>query len=191
MLSSLYSGISGLLTNSESINVIGNNIANVNTIGYKSQRTSFQDMLYQNIESASGTSQVGRGAILSSIDTSFAQGSFESTSSATDLAIGGTGFFMVKGLNASTTYFTRAGNFAFDSNGNLTNAAGLVLQGKEIDRNTNAPAGVDKNINISSQPSQPKSTTNIGMAVNLQSTAPWKGTITQPATGFHYGCRLQ
>ena len=71
MLSSLYSGISGLLTNSEAINVTGNNIANVNTVGYKSQSAAFQDMLYQSIASASGTAQVGRGAVLASVDTSF------------------------------------------------------------------------------------------------------------------------
>ena len=124
MLSSLYSGISGLLTNSETINVIGNNISNTNTVGYKSQRTSFQDMLYQSIESASGASQVGRGAILASIDTSFSQGSFESTNSSTDLAIGGTGFFMVKAAGDNSVYYTRAGNFSFDSSGNLTNSAG-------------------------------------------------------------------
>ncbi len=184
MLSSLYSGISGLLTNSESINVIGNNIANVNTVGYKSQRTAFQDMLYQSIESTSGTSQVGRGATLAAIETSFSQGSFESTSSATDLAIGGTGFFMVKAPTTNTMYYTRAGNFSFDSDGNLTNSAGDILQGKTIDRTTNAPSGVDQNINISTQPSQPKATGQIGMALNLQSNAAWKGTITQPTAGF-------
>ncbi|HEY3277594.1 MAG TPA: flagellar hook protein FlgE [Syntrophorhabdaceae bacterium] len=183
MLSSLYSGISGLLTNSESINVIGNNIANVNTVGFKAQRTSFQDMLYQSIESASGTSQVGRGAILASIETSFAQGSFESTSSATDLAIGGTGFFMVKAANNGTVYYTRSGNFNFDADGNLTNSAGYILQGKVIDRATNAPYGVDTDINVSSQPSQPKSSGMIGMALNLQSTAVWKGTLVQPTAG--------
>ena len=183
MLSSLYSGISGLLTNSESINVIGNNISNVNTVGYKSQRASFQDMLYQSIESAAGSAQVGRGAVLASVDTSFSQGSFESTSSATDLAIGGIGFFMVKDAATSTTYYTRAGGFSFDANGFLTNSAGLRLQGKVIDRITNTASGVDTDINISSEPSQPKATGQIGMALNLQSTAPWTGNVTGLASG--------
>jgi len=183
MLSSLYSGISGLLTNSESISVIGNNIANSNTVGYKSQSTAFQDMLYQSIQSASGTSQVGRGAILAAVTTSFSQGSFETTTSATDLAIGGAGFFIVKAANSNTAYYTRAGGFSFDSDGNLCNSAGLILQGKVIDRTTNTAAGVDQNINISSQPSEPKATGKIGMVVNLKSDADWKGTITQPAAG--------
>lgn len=183
MLSSLYSGISGLLTNSESISVIGNNIANVNTVGYKSQSTAFQDMLYQSIQSASGTSQVGRGAILAAVTTSFSQGSFETTTSATDLAIGGAGFFIVKAANSNTCYYTRAGGFSFDSDGNLCNSAGLILQGKVIDRTTNTASGVDTDINISSQPSEPKATGKIGMVVNLKSDADWKGTITQPASG--------
>jgi flagellar hook protein FlgE len=183
MLSSLYSGISGLLTNSESISVIGNNISNVNTVGYKSQSTAFQDMLYQSIQSASGTSQVGRGAILAAVSTSFSQGSFETTTSATDLAIGGQGFFIVKAGNSNTNYYTRAGGFSFDSNGNLTNSAGYILQGKIIDRTTNTASGVDTDINVSSQPSEPKATGKIGMVVNLKSDADWKGTITQPAAG--------
>ena len=183
MLSSLYSGISGLLTNSESISVIGNNIANVNTVGYKSQSTAFQDMLYQSIQSASGTSQVGRGAILATVTTSFSQGSFETTTSATDLAIGGAGFFIVKAGNSNTSYYTRAGGFSFDSDGNLCNSGGLILQGKVIDRTTNTAAGVDQNINISSQPSEPKATGKIGMVVNLKSDADWKGTVNQPAAG--------
>ena len=183
MLSSLYSGISGLLTNSESISVIGNNIANVNTVGYKSQSTAFQDMLYQSIQSASGTSQVGRGAILAAVSTSFSQGSFETTTSATDLAIGGQGFFIVKAGNSNTNYYTRAGGFSFDADGNLTNSAGYILQGKVIDRTTNTAAGVDTNIIVSSQPSEPRATGKIGMVVNLKSDADWKGTITQPAAG--------
>ncbi len=183
MLSSLFSGISGLMTNGQAINVIGNNIANVNTIGFKSSRATFQDALYQSIQSAAGTSQVGRGANLSSVDTLFSQGSFETTSEATDLAIGGKGFFIVKSEDGTSSYFTRAGQFRFDKDGNLANPAGYVLQGKAIDRVTNAPTGVDTNIIVSAEPSLPKSSEVIGMAANLQSNAAWKGAITQPASG--------
>ena len=134
-------------------------------------------MLYQYIESASGTAQVGRGAVLGSVDTSFSQGSFETTNSATDLAIGGNGFFMVKDASFNQTYYTRAGGFTFDANGNMVNSAGLMLQGKVIDRTTNTASGVDTSINISTEPSQPKATSTIGLALNLQSTGAWKGTI--------------
>ncbi|HOJ44180.1 MAG TPA: flagellar hook-basal body complex protein, partial [Syntrophorhabdaceae bacterium] len=137
MLSSFFSGISGLLTNSQSINVVGNNIANVNTVGYKASRATFQDVLYQSITGASGTNQVGRGTTLSSVDTLFSQGSFESTSEATDLAIGGSGYFIVKSPNDDTKYYTRAGQFRFDKEGNMVNPSGFILQGREIDRATN------------------------------------------------------
>ncbi|MGA3173650.1 MAG: flagellar hook-basal body complex protein, partial [Syntrophorhabdales bacterium] len=96
MLSSLYSGISGLLANSDALDVISNNVSNVNTVGYKSQSAQFEDVLYQTIVGANGASQVGRGSALESVTTDFAQGSFQTTNSSTDLAIGGQGFFIVK-----------------------------------------------------------------------------------------------
>jgi len=177
MLSSLFSGISGLVTNGQSINVVGNNIANVNTVGYKASRTTFQDVLYQSITSATGTSQVGRGSALGSVDTLYSQGSFESTSEATDLAIGGSGYFIVKSLENDMLYYTRAGQFRFDKEGKMINPGGYIVQGKEIDRATKTPVGVSKNIVISPAPSEPKATEKIGMAVNLQSNAAWKGTV--------------
>ncbi|HRV22868.1 MAG TPA: flagellar hook-basal body complex protein, partial [Syntrophorhabdaceae bacterium] len=169
MLSSLFSGISGLVTNGQSINVVGNNIANVNTVGYKASRTTFQDVLYQSITSATGTSQVGRGSALGSVDTLFSQGSFESTSEATDLAIGGSGYFILKSQENDMLYYTRAGQFRFDKEGKMVNPGGYIVQGKEIDRTTKTPVGVSKNIVISPEPSEPKATEKIGMAVNLQS----------------------
>ncbi len=137
MLSSFFSGISGLMANSYGINVVGNNIANVNTIGYKGARATFQDVLYQSVFGTAGTSQIGRGTALSSVDTLFAQGSFESTSEPTDLAIGGKGFFVVRQSNGDDPatdptrllYYTRAGQFRFDEEGYLVNPAGFLVQG--------------------------------------------------------------
>jgi flagellar hook protein FlgE len=177
MLSSLYSGISGLISNSDTINVVGNNIANVNTVGFKSSRATFEDVLYQSVYASSGTAQVGRGSALASVDTLFSQGSFESTSVSTDLAIGGQGFFIVKTPGSDTNYYTRAGEFKFDKNGLMTNPDGYALQGKMIDRVTNTAYGVDTDIVISPEPSQPKMTEQVEMSVNLQSDAAWKGTV--------------
>lgn len=177
MLSSLFSGISGLMANSYAISVIGNNIANVNTIGFKGSRTTFSDVLYQSIFGTAGTSQVGRGTALTSVDTQFAQGSFESTSEPTDLAIGGKGFFIVRSPEAQKDFYTRAGQFRFDKEGFLTTPAGYTLQGRQIDRTTNGPFGVASDIVISPEPSEPRATQLIGMAVNVQSDAPWKGSI--------------
>jgi len=177
MLSSLYSGISGLTAEGQAMGVIGNNIANQNTVGYKASRATFADMLYQSIFGIAGSSQVGRGVALESVDTNFQQGSFESTNSPTDLAIGGQGFFIVRKPTTTDVAYTRAGQFSFDKEGNMVDPTGNILQGRVIDRVTSTPAGVATDINIAQGPSQPKKTSEIGMAVNLQSDAPWKGTI--------------
>ena len=178
MLSSLYSGISGLLSNSDALDVISNNISNVNTVGFKSQTAQFEDVLYQTITGASGTSQVGRGSALESVSTDFSQGSFETTNSATDLAIGGQGFFIVQKSGDQTDYYTRAGSFSLDKNGDLIDAAGDFVQGKAIDQDTGTAFGVDGNIVISQQPSNPKETANIDMVVNLDASSAWVGGFT-------------
>jgi len=196
MLSSLYSGISGLLSNSDALDVISNNISNVNTVGYKSQTAQFEDVLYQTITGASGTSQVGRGSALESVNTDFSQGSFQTTNSSTDLAIGGQGFFIVeKGLSQTflaahpslaasnpssdtTPYYTRAGSFSFDKNGLMIDSAGEFVQGKVIDQATGTAQGVDVPIQISQQPSNPKPTATIDMVVNLDASSAWVGSYT-------------
>ncbi len=183
MLSSLYSGISGLLSNSTTLNVVGNNISNVNTTAYKSQRATFEDCLYQYVSSSSGTGQVGRGSALASIDTNFSQGSFETTNSSTDLAIGDSGFFIVRSRDSLNLYYTRAGNFSLAENGNLVNPSGYILQAKRIDETTGTAFGVDVDVNISSEPSAPRATGIIDMVTNLQSNAPSTGTINTLSPG--------
>ncbi len=183
MLSSLYSGISGLLSNSTTLNVVGNNISNVNTTAYKSQRATFEDCLYQYVSSSSGTGQVGRGSALASIDTNFSQGSFETTNSSTDLAIGDSGFFIVRSRDSLNLYYTRAGNFSLAENGNLVNPSGYILQAKQIDTTTGTAYGVDVDVNISSEPSAPRATGIIDMVTNLQSNAASTGTINSLSTG--------
>lgn len=188
MLSSFFSGISGLMSNSYGINVVGNNIANVNTIGYKGARATFQDVLYQSVFGTAGTSQIGRGTALSSVDTIFAQGSFESTSEPTDLAIGGKGFFVVRQLNGDNPetdqtrllYYTRAGQFRFDKQGYLVNPAGYLVQGWALDGNGNI-VGDYGDIQVSQEPSQPRATTYIAMALNLQADAAVRTDTFDPA----------
>jgi len=97
--SALFSGISGLNTLGNAMTVIGDNIANINTVGFKGSRVTFQDVLSQTVATTAGTAQVGRGSNLADISASFSQGSFESTDSTTDLAIGGEGFFIVRDPN--------------------------------------------------------------------------------------------
>jgi flagellar hook protein FlgE len=114
--SAMFSGVSGLLANAEGINVIGNNLANVNTVGFKYNRMLFADMMY--VDAGNG-SQLGRGTQIQKIDTVMGQGAFESTEVVTDLAIQGEGFFPVAAPSAplgtavlpQDAYYTRAGTF--------------------------------------------------------------------------------
>ncbi len=127
MANSLTTGVSGLIAHQNMLNVVGNNIANVNTVGYKSQRTLFSDLLYETLRPAStdatganggiNPSQVGSGVNISQIDRSFSQGNLELTGEEFDFAIEGAGFFSA--TNGAEQVYTRAGAFALDNNQNL------------------------------------------------------------------------
>lgn len=133
MSSALYSGVSGLNTNSQAMSVIGNNLANTNTVGFKGSRTVFADLLSSSINGSGGASQVGRGVNMSKVDQVFSQGTFESTESNLDVAIEGEGFFILKEPGNETPYYSRAGAFRFDDNGYLINPEGYRVQGKEFE----------------------------------------------------------
>lgn len=131
--SAMYSGVSGLNTNSQAMSVIGNNLANTNTLGFKGARTVFSDLLSSNVFGSGGASQVGRGVGLSTVDNVFSQGTFETTASDTDVAIEGDGFFIVKENGNDTPFYTRAGAFRFNEEGYLVNPEGFRVQGKAFD----------------------------------------------------------
>jgi flagellar hook protein FlgE len=162
----MYSGLSGLNANGTALSVIGNNIANVNTVGFKSSDVMFEDML----GAAIAGKQIGQGVAVGSIMSSFSQGAFENTNSTTDLAINGDGFFVVS--DGSGKYYTRAGHFTFDANGKLVNAQGMVVQGWL--------AAPDGTINASGQPidlaigaavSPPSASTSFALDMNLNAQA--------------------
>lgn len=146
--SALYSGVSGLNTNSAAMTVIGNNLANTNTLGFKGSRTVFSDLLSSTINGSGGTSQVGRGVNVSKVDNIFSQGTFESTESGLDVAIEGDGFFMVSEVGDDSVQYTRAGAFRFDENGYLINPEGFRVQGKPFDVNGDLVAGDPEDIQI-------------------------------------------
>jgi flagellar hook protein FlgE len=169
--SSLFSGVSGLTTLGNYMTVIGDNIANVNTVGFKSSRASFQDVLSQTVSTADGTAQVGRGTSLADIASIFSQGSFESTNSTTDLAIGGDGFFVLRDpSDANNQFYTRAGNFSFDKDGNLVSPAGYIVAGWELDQN-GQDIGSITDITLSSFTSPPSATDAITVITNLDADA--------------------
>ncbi|MCI6484558.1 MAG: flagellar hook-basal body complex protein [Selenomonadaceae bacterium] len=136
MMRSLYSGVSGLKNHQNRMDVVGNNISNVNTTGFKSSRVTFSDTLSQTLSGAASPQgnlgginpkQIGLGSALSAIDTLFTDGSVQSTGVNTDLCLSGNGLFIVK--NGDAMYYTRNGNFKFDKDGYYVNSDGMKVAG--------------------------------------------------------------
>ncbi|MEW9501299.1 flagellar hook protein FlgE [Jeotgalibacillus marinus] len=162
MIRSMYSGIAGLQNFQTKLDVIGNNIANVNTFGFKKGRVTFQDAMNQTMRGASGATegrggtnplQVGLGSVTASIDNIQTQGSLQTTGGPLDLAIEGDGFFVVQGPGGQN-FYTRAGNFTTDHAGNVVTTDGYRVQQFEngvlsditIDENAVLPARATEQI---------------------------------------------
>lgn len=165
MLTSLFAAISGMNANGTSLSVIGDNIANMNTVGFKGSRISFGDVLSGIV---GGSLQVGRGVFISDTSPVFTQGSFETTASALDLAIDGDGFFIVS--EDGTRHYTRAGQFSLNKDGNIVNPDGLALQGYLADASGNI-TGTIGNLQITSRQSPANITSSSDIAVNLKASA--------------------
>ena len=133
ILSSMYTGVTGLTGQGEALSIYGDNIANANTTGYKVSRPEFSDVVAKSLKGIMGGNQIGRGTKLSAVNPVFSQGSLLQTESVTDLAIQGDGFFVVEGTDGRG--FSRAGAFHFDKDGNLINADGYKVQGFQADEN--------------------------------------------------------
>ncbi|WP_216827981.1 flagellar basal-body rod protein FlgF [Alkalihalobacterium elongatum] len=186
MLRSMYSSIGGLKNFQTKLDVIGNNIANVNTFGYKKGRTTFQDMMSQQMRGAStptanrgGTNpmQVGLGGTIATIDTVHTQGSMQTTGRSLDVAVSGDGFFVVN--NGNFNSYTRAGNFYLDQNGTLVNGDGLRVMGyglqagtaNQIDYTQIQPLRIQAGSQMA-----PEATTNISYKGNFNADLPPVGS---------------
>jgi len=170
MIKGISSAISALKAFEKKLGASANNIANIRTQGFKRSRSSFQEVSPQNVSTSSGVSQVGRGTTIGQITEEFSQGSFESTSSPTDMAIGGDGFFVVRALEG-TDYYTRDGQFQFDKNGRFVTTSGDVVQGWGLDPISGEIRGAIQDITLSSFTSPPEETTIIKNIVNLNAHA--------------------
>src|SRR5690606_23788409 len=195
MMRSLFSGVSGLLVHQTRMDVIGNNIANVNTVGYKTSRVTFQDMLYQTLRAATAPSmdrggtnprQVGLGVQLGTIDVIHSPGNLQPTGVATDLAIRGNGFFIL--MDGSQQYYTRAGVFDFDQEGWLVSkASGMRVAGWNADPvsglvDTNKPL---EEIKIALDQTLPaRATTKVELTGNLSADAVSGDTVARTVTVF-------
>ncbi len=181
LLTSMYTGVSGMETNSIELSVIGDNIANANTIGFKSGRAAFEDALAQTLI---GGGQRGLGSRLQTIQKLMTQGAISNTGLATDLAISGNGFFQVKGPHDGVdgSYYTRAGQFTVDNSGFLVNLDGLKVQGYSADA-AGVITGALGDLDVGNATSPPKPTANLVIKANLDAgaTIPAAWSAADPA----------
>lgn len=192
--SSLYTGVSGLKGHGQQMGVIGNNISNISTVGFKGSRMHFEDFISQDVNTSAGVGQVGRGVTTGAVLADFQQGALETTNEATDVAIGGEGFFVVSPKGAEEQYYTRAGNFRFDKDGYLVDTKGNAVQGWSVrqDRDSEVAAededqvmatesgvqiqGVPTDIRLDNFQSPPEATTQVDKMVNLDSNSMERST---------------
>jgi flagellar hook protein FlgE len=181
MIGSLFAGISGLNANAIAMTVIGDNIANVNTTAFKSNRSSFANVLSQSLGGSIG-SDIGRGVEFWGTSPMWTQGSLENTGSATDLAINGKGFFMVQD-DTGSNFYTRAGQFILDEAGDMVNPDGLIVQGFEIDADGNLGSLTDISI-PGERVSPPAATTEFTFDINLDSQTATNASYSTSQTVF-------
>ncbi|WP_297967630.1 flagellar hook protein FlgE [uncultured Anaerovibrio sp.] len=193
MMRSLFSGVSGLKNHQTRMDVIGNNISNVNTTGFKSSRVTFVDSLSQTLKAASsandavgGTNprQIGLGSKVASVDVNFSDGSVQSTGINTDLCLSGNALFVVQ--KGNQTFYTRNGAFSFDADGNYVNADGLYVQGymntSETDHDSINTSNIS-NINLRAGKSMASlATNNITYVNNLNASTPTITSISYTKT---------
>lgn len=181
MLRSMFSGVSGLRSHQTKMDVIGNNIANINTLGFKASRVTFQEIYNQTLKAAAAPTtasgrgginahQVGLGVSVASIDVLHSQGGAQRTDKSTDLSLEGEGFFVVSDGNSD--YYTRAGNFDLDPHGYLVSSSGLKVQGwtsRDNDGSIITTGGTGE-INLANLSMPPQATSRIKFEGNLNSS---------------------
>ena len=168
IMSSLFAGVSGLNANGTALSVIGNNIANMSTVGFKSSKATFADLISSSISGGSGAVQTGIGVALTAVEGNFSQGSLATSSNVLDLAIDGNGFFVVKDAQGGT-FYSRAGSFRLDKDNNVVDPSGFELQGFLADT-TGTITGSIGNVSLPSTTASPKATDQAFLAANLNSS---------------------
>ncbi|MBN23238.1 MAG: flagellar hook protein [Bdellovibrionaceae bacterium] len=168
ILSSMYTGVTGLKGQGEALAIYGDNIANANTVGFKTSRPEFQDVVAKSLKGLLGGNQIGRGTRLASVNPIFSQGSIIQTDSPTDLSITGDGFFVVEGIDGRS--FTRNGAFHFDKEGALINSDGFRILGFQADPEGTITSQLGP-IKVTQSVIDAKGTSNVELQMNLDSRA--------------------
>ena len=168
IVSTMYTGISGLTAEGDALGVVGDNIANSNTVGFKSQRAVFEDMLGRSMSQTGA----GAGVRMSGVQQLFTEGALSSTGVSTDLSIGGDGFFVVSGAvnGVQGNFYSRAGQFNVDAKGALVNPQGLGVQGYAANKDGTFSPAVS-GIKVPTSALAPQATTKMNMVANLDSSA--------------------
>ncbi len=164
ILSSMYTGITGLQGQGEALAIYGDNIANANTTGFKTSRPEFQDVIAKSLKGALGGNQIGRGTRLAGVTPVFSQGSIVQTENPTDLAITGDGFFVLNGIDGQS--YTRNGSFHFDKEGKLINTDGYKVLGFKADDNGKITSKMS-DISVDRTVVDAKRTSDVKMFMNL------------------------
>ena len=173
---SFSTALSGLAANNTALDVVGNNLANLNTTGFKSDAILFKDIMGQ----TSGSTEIGAGVATTATSKQFTQGSIQPTAGALDAAIEGNGVFVLRD-SAGSTLYTRAGSFKFDGTGTLVTATGEKVQGWSAVNGVLDPTGSVGDISINSVASQPPSaTTKMTLSANLDASAATGAKFTAP-----------
>jgi len=164
ILSSLYTGITGLQGNGEALSIYGDNLANANTTGFKVSRPEFQDVVAKSLKGLLGGNQIGRGTRLAAVNPIYTQGSITQTESSTDLAITGDGFYTLQGIDGKS--FSRNGSFHFDKDGKLINSDGYHVLGFKADEDGRITSKLDT-ISVDKTVIDAKKTTAAKLFMNL------------------------
>lgn len=178
LIGSLFSGVSGLRSNSQAMNVIGDNISNTNTVGFKSSRSVFGDLFSTILNNGSTTTQIGQGTRFLGALQDFSQGSMENSTNALDMAIEGQGFFVVN--NGQGNFYTRAGQFRINDDGLVQDINGNILQGFRVTGGT--PGSSLENIDLAGVQAAPNQTTEFTLGANLDAGAANGTTFNSPIT---------
>ncbi len=189
ILSSLFTGVSGLNANGNALSVVGNNIANLSTIGFKSSRSVFADLISSSLGGGGGAIQTGLGVAFNGVQGNFSQGSLSTSSNALDLAVDGNGFFVLQDASGGR-FYSRAGQFHLDSQSRIVDPSGFFLQGYQVNTSGLITASIGGiTLPTTTAPPNPTSTVDIGANLDSQS-ATSAFSLTNPTGTSQYSTSL-
>lgn len=189
ILSSMFTGVSGLNANGNALTVVGNNIANLNTVGFKSSRSVFADLISATLGGVGGDIQVGLGVALNGVQGNFSQGPFSTTSNTLDLAVDGNGFFALRDQNGGSLY-SRAGQFHLDAQSRIVDPSGFLLQGYQVDTNGAITANIG-DVTLPATTAPPNATSTVDIGTNLNSQSPMSiFSLTDPVGTSQFSTSL-